>query len=108
MNQIKLSLRAADDPRSIKEEAGLPTFASVFSLHNAPSQTKGEVIPITVKAFNELAVTTVAELKRGVAFVVEGRLAYYKNPDTNREVYSIVADRFLDITPPKSTAVKPT
>jgi single-stranded DNA-binding protein len=107
MNQIKLSLRAADDPRSIKEEAGLPTFASVFSLHNAPSQTKGDVIPITVKAFNELAVTTVAELKRGVAFVVEGRLAYYKNPDTNREVYSIVADRFIDITPPKSTAVKP-
>ena len=107
MNQIKLSLRAADDPRSIKEEAGLPTFASVFSLHNAPSQTKGDVIPITVKAFNELAVTTVAELKKGVAFVVEGRLAYYKNPDTNREVYSIVADRFIDITPPKSTAVKP-
>ena len=107
MNQIKLSLRAADDPRSIKEEAGLPTFASVFSLHNAPSQTKGDVIPITVKAFNELAITTVAELKKGVAFVVEGRLAYYKNPDTNREVYSIVADRFIDITPPKSTAVKP-
>ena len=108
MNQIKLSLRAADDPRSIKEEAGLPSFASVFSLHNAPSQTReAEVIPITVKAFNELAVTTVAELKKGVAFVVEGRLAYYKNPDTNRETYSIVADRFIDITPPKSTAVKP-
>jgi hypothetical protein len=34
MNQIKLSLRTADDPRTIKEEAGLPTFASVFSLHN--------------------------------------------------------------------------
>lgn len=106
MNQIKLSLRAADDPRSIKEEAGLPTFASVFSLHNAPNQTKSEVIPITVKAFNELAVTTMAELKKGVAFVVEGRLAYYKNPDTNRETYSIWAESFTDITPPKSTAVK--
>ena len=34
MNQIKLSLRAADDPRTIKEETGVPTFASVFSLHN--------------------------------------------------------------------------
>jgi single-stranded DNA-binding protein len=107
MNQIKLSLRAADDPRTIKDEAGLPTFASVFSLHNSASQTKSEVIPVTVKAFNELAVTTMAELKKGVAFVVEGRLAYYKNPDTNREVYSIVADRLLEITPPKSTAVKP-
>jgi single-stranded DNA-binding protein len=107
MNQIKLSLRAADDPRSIKEEAGLPTFASVFSLHNAANQTRGEVIPIAVKASNELATTMVAELKKGVAFVVEGKLAYYKNPDTNREAYSIVADRFIDITPPKSTTVKP-
>ena len=35
MNQIKLSLRAADSPRTIKEEAGKPTFASVFSLCNA-------------------------------------------------------------------------
>jgi hypothetical protein len=34
MNQLKLSLRAADDPRTIKEENGVPTFASVFSLHN--------------------------------------------------------------------------
>ena len=100
MNQIKLSLRAADDPRSIKEEAG------PLSLHNAPNQTKAEVIPITVKAFNQSAVTTVAELKKDVAFVVEGRLAYYKNPDTNRESYSIVADRFTDITPPRSTTIK--
>lgn len=108
MNQIKLSLRTADDPRTIKEEAGLPTFASVFSLHNLTSQGRGdkEAIPITVKASNELAKTIVAELKKGVAFVVEGQLAYYKNPDTNRETYSILADRFTDITPPKSTAVK--
>ena len=108
MNQIKLSLRAADDPRSIKEEAGLPTFASVFSLHNSTSQTRSEVIPVTVKAFNELAIAAVAELKKGgVAFVVEGRFAYYKNPDPHPEVYSIVADRFSDITPPKSSPVKP-
>jgi single-stranded DNA-binding protein len=107
MNQIKLSLRAAHDPRSIKEVAGLPTFAFVFCLHNAANQTKGEVIPVTVKASNELATTMVAELKKGVAFIVEGKLAYYKNPDTNRQAYSIVADRFIDITPPKSTAGKP-
>ena len=108
MNQIKLSLRTADDPRTIKEEAGLPTFASVFSLHNLTSQGREdkEAIPITVKASNELAKTIVAELKKGVAFVVEGQLAYYKNPDTNRETYSILADRLTDITPPKSTAVK--
>jgi single-stranded DNA-binding protein len=108
MNQIKLSLRTADDPRTIKEEAGLPTFASVFSLHNLTSQGRGdkEAIPITVKASNELAKTIVAELKKGVAFVVEGQLAYYKNPDTNRENYSIWAESFTDITPPKSTAVK--
>ena len=35
MNQIKLSLRAADDSRTIKEEGGVPTFATVFALHNA-------------------------------------------------------------------------
>jgi single-stranded DNA-binding protein len=78
-----------------------------FSPSTIPqARPRSEVIPVTVKAFNELAVTAVAELKKGVAFVVEGRLAYYKNPDTNREVYSIVAERFLDITAPKSTAVK--
>ena len=46
------------------------------------------------------------ELKKGVAFVVEGQLAYYKSPETNRETYSIWADNFTDITPPKSTAAK--
>ncbi len=108
MNQIKLSLRAADSPRTIKEEAGLPAFASVFSLCNASNQGRGdkEAIPITVKASNELARTMVGELKKGVAFVVEGQLAYYKNPDTNREVYSILAEGFSEITPPKSTGVK--
>ena len=40
MNQIKLSLRAADDSRTIKEEGGVPTFATVFALHNAAR--KGE------------------------------------------------------------------
>jgi hypothetical protein len=87
MNQIKLSLRAADDPRTIKEEAGLSTFASVFSLHNVTNQGRGdrEAIPLTVKASNELARTIVTALKKDVAFVVEGQLAYYKNPDTNRE-----------------------
>ena len=45
------------------------------------------------------------ELKKGAAFVVEGQLAYYKNPDTNREVYSSYrpCERFTEITPPKST-----
>ena len=108
MNQIKLSLRAADSPRTIKEEAGKPTFASVFSLCNASNQGRGdnEVIPIAVKASNEVAWTIVDELKKGAAFVVEGQLAYYKNPDTNREVYSILAERFTEITPPKSTRAK--
>ncbi len=41
MNQLKLSLRAADDPRTIKEENGVPTFASVFSLHNATRKREG-------------------------------------------------------------------
>ena len=106
MNQLKLSLRAADDPRTIKEENGVPTFAFVFSLHNATRKGE-ETVPITVKASHELAQTLVSELKKGVAFVVEGQLAYYKSPETNRETYSIWADNFTDITPPKSTRRKP-
>jgi hypothetical protein len=39
---------------------------------------------------------------------VEGQLAYYKSPETNRETYSIWADNFTYITPPKSTAAKTT
>jgi hypothetical protein len=100
MNQIKLSLRAADDSRTIKEEGGVPTFATVFSLHNAAR--KGETIPITVKASHELALTLVRDLKTGTAFVVEGQLSYFKHPDTNRESYSIWADNFTEITAPKS------
>jgi single-stranded DNA-binding protein len=89
MNQLKLSLRAADDPRTIKEENGVPTFASVFSLHNTNRKGREETVPITVKASHELAHTLVSELRKGVAFVVEGQLAYYKSPQTNRETYSI-------------------
>ena len=46
------------------------------------------------------------DLRKGVGFVVEGQLAYYKSPETNRESYSIWADNFTDITPPRSTAAK--
>ena len=106
MNHLKLSLRVADDPRTIKEEDGVPSFASVFALHNTTRKGREETLPITVKASHELALTLVTELKKGVSFVVEGELAYYKSPETNRESYSIWADNFTDITPPKSTAAK--
>ena len=106
MNQIKLSLRAADDPRIMKEENGVPSFASVFSLHNTTRKGKEGTVPIVVKAFRELAQTLVNELKKGVAFVVEGQLTYYKNPETNRETYAIWADNLTDITQPKSTVAK--
>ena len=42
------------------------------------------------------------------AFSVEGRLAYYKSPETNRESYSICADSFSEITPPKTISAKAT
>jgi hypothetical protein len=106
MNHLTLSLRAADDPRTIKEENGVPAFASVFSLHNTTRNGREEVVPITVKASRELALTLVNEVKKGVAFVVERQLAYFKNPETNRETYSIWAETFTGITPPKSTAAK--
>jgi single-stranded DNA-binding protein len=103
---VKLSLRAADDPRTIKEEKGVPVFASVFSLHNVIRKGREETVPITVKASQELAQTLVNDLRKGVAFIVEGQLTYYKSPETNRETYSIWAENFSDITPPKSTAAK--
>jgi hypothetical protein len=103
MNQIKLSLRAADEPRTIKEKAGVPLFASVFALHNVTKAGREETIPLTVKASQDLARTLVTELRKGVAFVVEGQLAYFRNPETNRETYSILADQITDITAPKSS-----
>ena len=104
MNQIKLSLRAADEPRTIKEDGGVPTFATVFSLHNVIKKGREEkdTLPITVKASHELAPVLVDSLKKGTAFVVEGQLAFYRNPETNREYYSIWADNFTDIIPAKS------
>jgi hypothetical protein len=45
MNQIKLSLRAADDSRTIKEEGGVPTFATVFALHNAAKREETRQSP---------------------------------------------------------------
>lgn len=104
MNRIQLSLRAADDPRTIKEDQGTATFASVFALHNGePKPGKAvETLPITVKASRELAPVIVRQLARGTAFVVSGELAYYRDPDRGRESYSIWADQITDITPPKS------
>jgi hypothetical protein len=102
MNQIKLSLRAADESRIIKEEDGVPTFATLFALHNASRKGREETIPITVKASHELALTLVRDLKKGTAFVVEGHLSYFKHPDTSRESYSIWADNFTEVTAPKS------
>ncbi|CAN5419289.1 hypothetical protein BH09VER1_BH09VER1_29410 [soil metagenome] len=109
MNQIKLSLRSADEPRKIKEDHGTATFASVFALHNVePKKGKPpEVVPITVKASRELAPVIVDTLTKGTAFVVAGQLSYYKHPDKGRESYSIWADEITDIVPPKSQTPEP-
>ena len=64
--------------------------------------------PITVKASYELALTLVTELKKGVSFVVEGQLAYYKSPETNQESYSIWADSFSEMSLPKTISAKAT
>jgi hypothetical protein len=64
-------------------------------------------MPLTVKGSQDLARTLVTELRKGVAFVVEGQLAYFRNPETNRETYSILADRITDIVPPKSCKPMP-
>jgi Single-strand binding protein family. len=104
MNLIKLSLRSADNPRIIKSDNGTATFASVFAIHNSMRKGKSESIPITVKASRDLAPALVNSLTKGTAFVVDGKLSYYKHPDTSRELYSIWAENLSEITAPKSQA----
>jgi hypothetical protein len=104
MNYIKLSLRSADEPRILKTENNTATFASVFAIHNA---SRNEAIPISVKASRDLAPVLVDSLAKGTAFVVEGKLSFYKHPDTSREHYSILAENFSEITPPKSQNPQP-
>jgi hypothetical protein len=102
INQIVISLRSAEDPRPIKEEAGKVTFASVFAIHNAVRQGKAEALPIVVRATRDMARFLVNSLAKGTAFIVEGQLCYYKHPDTGRERYSIFAEKITEITPPKN------
>lgn len=106
MNQIKLSLRAADHPRVVKEEGGVPTFVTVFAIHNPfrKGRSPESAIPITVKASKEQAPMIAEELSKGTGFTVEGQLSYFRNPETRRESFSIWAERILDIVPPKSAA----
>ena len=98
---MRLTIRAPS-----KRKTACRPLPPCSRFHNTNRKGKEETFPITVKASHELAQTLVNELKKGVGFVVEGQLAYYKSPETNRETYSIWADNFTDIAPPKSTAAK--
>lgn len=99
MNQIKLSVRCGDDPRIIREENGVPTFVTVFAIHNPSrkNQRAETTLPINVKAFDALAVELSEKLTKGAAFVVEGELTYFRHPETRRESYSIRADQLSEI-----------
>lgn len=104
INQIELSCRAAKDPVIHTEEEGKPVFVTVFCLHNKPSPS-GECIitmPIVVKANERLACQLHQNIKKGYRFKVSGQLDYWKNPETNRENYSISADTIGEITQPKN------
>jgi single-stranded DNA-binding protein len=107
INQIIISLRSAEDPRTIKEDNGKVTFASVFAIHNAVRQGKTEALPIVVRATRDLARLLVDSLTKGTAFIVEGQLCYYKHPDTGRERYSIFAEKVTSITPPRNKPANP-
>jgi|GEM_PF-5191633 len=104
MNQLKLSLRCADAPRILREENGIPTFVTVFAIHNPFKRNKApeNAIPITVKASRELAPELAGNLSKGTAFTVEGQLSYFRNPETRRESFSIWADKIVDVIPPKT------
>ena len=106
MNQLKLSLRAADDPRTIKAENGLPVFASVFSLHNAIRNGREEALPITVKASHELAQTSRQRSEKGSGLRRGGSTCRPQERRNEPETYSVWAEKFSEITRPTSTPAK--
>lgn len=106
MNKIQLSLRAASDPKIHNHEQEEPTFVSVFALHNITKKNGANTdhtIPVTAKFYKTLAARAAKEIKKGYAFVVEGKLSYYKNPETDKESYSILVDQFSDVQMPHSS-----
>lgn len=109
-NKIQLSLRAASDPKILNHEQDEPTFVSVFALHNI-TKKNGEntdhTIPVTAKFYKALAARAAVEIKQGYAFVVDGKLSYYKNPDTEKESYSIIVDQLDGIQAPRSSKPQP-
>jgi len=110
MNNIQLSLRAATDPKILNQEQDEPTFVSVFALHNLIKKNGANTdhtIPVTAKFYNSLAARAAKEIKIGYAFVVEGKLSYYKNPKTEKESYSIIVDEFDDVQMPRSSKPQP-
>lgn len=110
MNNIQLSLRAATDPKIHNHEQDEPTFVSVFALHNLVKKngdSTEHTIPVTAKFFKSLAARAAEEIKIGYAFMVEGRLSYYKNPKTEKESYSIIVDEFNDVQMPRSNKPQP-
>jgi hypothetical protein len=106
MNKIQLSLRAATDPKIHNHEQEEPTFVSVFALHNLTKKNGANTdhtIPVTAKFYNALAARAAKEIKLGYAFIAEGKLSYYKNPNTEKESYSIIVDQFDDVQMPRSS-----
>ena len=110
MNKIQLSLRAATNPKIHNHEQDEPTFVSVFALHNIIKKNGANTdhtIPVTAKFYKALAVRAAKEIKQGYAFVVEGKLSYYKNPETEKESYSIIVDQLDGIEAPRSSKPQP-
>ena len=88
MNQLKLSLRAADDPRTIKEENGVPSSPPSSRSTTQPGRA-GRRRPHHGQGVSRTRKTLVNELKKGVAFVVEGQLAYYKSPKRTGDLFDL-------------------
>ena len=107
INQIELTCRAAEDPVIRKAIEGTPDFVTIFCLHNRYSKSGENVttIPIVAKANRELSSVINLNIKKGYRFNVSGRLDYWKNPESNRENYSIWADTIEEITAPKGESI---
>ena len=105
-NKIELTCRAAENPIILKEKSGNPVFTSIFCLDTRHSAFGENTLPITIKGKGELAPFIINRLKCGCQFTATGRLEYWKNPNTNRESYSILAEDIQNITEPPTETIE--
>lgn len=104
MNSITFSCHAAGDLQHGRFKDGKLAWATVFAIHNQyipanpndeESEPKEIAIPITVKFTARTAPLAAKTIRKGCPFAVIGQLDFYKDPETAKEWYSILAQELF-------------